>query len=336
MSHTPVLFSPRADTWGRQVHATCFAPARLVPTVRAGAMRPGRPSASHLPMRMQVQEASTSRRDTLRSAALFAGCLLLGQGAAGPAAAKLDPRLPTPDDLLVYMGAGCFWHVQHELIVAENKILGRDANTYTAVAGYAGGTKVGSDSKVCYHNMMGDSDYGKMGHTEVVAVKIPNDRLLFFMEAFLNLFDARGIRADPQDAGGEYRTALGLPGGIDNPAVKVLKEFASEKGMKVLAGKGNEPDTLKDRVIYVYDTEAFPFYPGELYHQYHNDMMADYGKEYRAMRSVAEERGALTVSKCPGDAKFFTSTKAGASMNPSAGANSVSAPPNAKPKIAFD
>ena len=91
------------------------------------------------------------------------------------------------------MGAGCFWHVQHELIVAENKILGRDANTYTAVAGYAGGTKVGSDSKVCYHNMMGDSDYGKMGHTEVVAVKIPNDRLLFFMEAFLNLFDARGI-----------------------------------------------------------------------------------------------------------------------------------------------
>merc|ERR1711966_52815 len=253
-----------------------------------------------------------------------------------PAAAKLDPRLPTPDDLLVYMGAGCFWHVQHELIVAENKILGRDANTYTAVAGYAGGTKVGSDSKVCYHNMMGDSDYGKMGHTEVVAVKIPNDRLLFFMEAFLNLFDARGIRADPQDAGGEYRTALGLPGGIDNPAVKVLKEFASEKGMKVLAGKGNEPDTLKDRVIYVYDTEAFPFYPGELYHQYHNDMMADYGKECRAMRSVAEERGALTVSKCPGDAKFFTSTKAGASMNPSAGANSVSAAPDSKPKIAFD
>ena len=103
MSHAPVLFSPRAHTWGRQVHATCFAPARLVPTVRAGAMRPGRPSASHLRMRMQVQEASTSRRDTLRSAALFAGCLLLGQGAAGPAAAKLDPRLPTPDDLLVYL-----------------------------------------------------------------------------------------------------------------------------------------------------------------------------------------------------------------------------------------
>jgi len=260
---------------------------------------------------VSLGDKATSRRSALRSAALVAGSLLLGQGAPEPAAAKLDPRLPTPDDLLVYMGAGCFWHVQHELIVAENKILGRDANSYTAVAGYAGGTKVGENSKVCYHNMKEDADYGKMGHTEVVAVKIPNDRVLYFMQAFLDLFDARGIRADPQDAGGEYRTALGLPGGIENDAIGVLKQFAAEKGMKVLPGKGNEADTLKDRIIYVYDTQAFPFYPGELYHQYHNDMGQDYGKEYAAMRSLAEKRGALSVSSCPGDAKFLTSTKEG-------------------------
>jgi hypothetical protein len=38
----------------------------------------------------------------------------------------------------------------------------------------------------------------------------------------------------------QYRTALGLPGGIENDAVSVLKEFAEQKGMTVLPGKGNE------------------------------------------------------------------------------------------------
>jgi len=252
--------------------AACFSPSAL-PLATGRAARPARCST---PLSMQLE----SRRSVLASAALAAGSVVLGQTSfAAPASAKLDPRLPTPDDLTIYVGAGCFWHVQHEMIVAEQKILGRDGKTFTSVAGYAGGTKVGDDSKVCYHNMLGDSDYGKMGHTEVVAVKVPNDRLLFFMEAFLDLFDASGVRADPQDVGGEYRTALGLPGGMENDAVPVLVDFAKEKGMKVLPGKGNEKDTLKDRTIYVYDTAQFPFYPGELYHQYHNDMAVDYGSE---------------------------------------------------------
>jgi hypothetical protein len=68
-------------------------------------------------------------------------------GFAAPASAKLDPRLPTPDDLTIYVGAGCFWHVQHEMIVAEQKILGRGKSTFTAVVGYAGGTKVGQENK---------------------------------------------------------------------------------------------------------------------------------------------------------------------------------------------
>ena len=51
-----------------------------------------------------------SRRAVLGSAgALIAGNVL---EKIAPASAKLDPRPPTPDDLLVYFGAGCFWHVQ--------------------------------------------------------------------------------------------------------------------------------------------------------------------------------------------------------------------------------
>jgi hypothetical protein len=34
--------------------------------------------------------------------------------------------------------------------------------------------------------------------------------------------------------------------------------------MKLVEGKGNEGDTLKDKSIYVYDTKSFPFYPGEV------------------------------------------------------------------------
>ena len=32
--------------------------------------------------------------------------------------------------------------------------------------------------------------------------------------------------------------------------------------MKLIPGKGDEQDTLKDKTIFVYDTEQFPFYPG--------------------------------------------------------------------------
>lgn len=132
------------------------------------------------------------------AAAVLAGNLL--QGAPAPSAAA---RLP--DDVLLYVGAGCFWHVQHEMTVAEQKLLGRDGDSFTAIAGYAGGSKLGKDGKVCYHNMAFDSDYGKLGHTEVVAVRVPQDSVPGFVEAYVNLFNGKGVRADPQDQGGEYR-----------------------------------------------------------------------------------------------------------------------------------
>jgi hypothetical protein len=40
---------------------------------------------------------------------------------------------------------------------------------------------------------------------------------------------------------------------------------------------------------------------GELYHQYHDDMVEKYGPDYAAMRQPAVARGTLAVSKCPGD-----------------------------------
>jgi hypothetical protein len=105
---------------------------------------------------------------------------------------------------LCYFGVGCFWHVQHELWKAEQQLLGRSVQECTALAGYAGGKKVGKDGTVCYHNFLGQSDYGKLGHSEVVALTIPDQKLESIARAYFDLF-VNGERADPQDAGSEYR-----------------------------------------------------------------------------------------------------------------------------------
>jgi len=260
--------------------ASCFAMRIHLPATAANGAR-----AASVASGLHMSAVPSSRRAFLGSATVVAGGLLLGESA--PVAAETRP--PAADDVLIYVGAGCFWHVQHEMTVAEQVLLGRDGQSFTAVAGYAGGSQIGKDGKVCYHNMAFDSDYGRMGHTEVVGIRVPDDSVASFAEAFVGLFNAKGIRADPQDQGGEYRSAVGLPGGIKHPAVDVLVAAAAKKKMKVLAGRGDEDDTLRDRSIYVYDTAEFPFHAGELYHQYHNDMIENYGNlpQSRHQYSVA-------------------------------------------------
>eukprot|EP00286_Rhodomonas_abbreviata_P024271 CAMPEP_0181312608 /NCGR_PEP_ID=MMETSP1101-20121128/13791_1 /TAXON_ID=46948 /ORGANISM="Rhodomonas abbreviata, Strain Caron Lab Isolate" /LENGTH=267 /DNA_ID=CAMNT_0023419477 /DNA_START=72 /DNA_END=875 /DNA_ORIENTATION=- len=222
-------------------------------------------------------------------------------GVAGMAIGVLGQVQPTSADTMdiqVYFGSGCFWHVQHEMIVAEGKILGRSEKDSTAIAGYAGGTKVGTDGKVCYHNMNDDSDYGDMGHSEAVGVKIPESNFPEFVTEFFDLF-IDGERADPQDRGGEYRSVLGIPGGVKGAMFPIAKDAASKKGMTLVEGKGDDPDTLRTKTVFVYDTALFPFYPGEVYHQYHDDMVYKYGAKYKANRKEAVKDGKIKPTGCP-------------------------------------
>ena len=39
----------------------------------------------------------------------------------------------------VYFGLGCFWHMQHEFVMAEKNFLFRTDDELTSYAGYAGG-----------------------------------------------------------------------------------------------------------------------------------------------------------------------------------------------------
>ena len=89
----------------------------------------------------------------------------------------------------VYFGVGCFWHIQHEFVEAERTLLGRGDAELTSLTGYAGGLAVGEEGRLCYHNLRGIADYGKLGHGEVVGLKLPQDKIVDFSEVYFGLYD---------------------------------------------------------------------------------------------------------------------------------------------------
>jgi peptide methionine sulfoxide reductase MsrA len=236
-------------------------------------------------------EPSISRRVLLAT--------LLGTAAATPFAAQVAHAA---DDEAVYFGAGCFWHMQHEFIQAERDLLGRDLDTQlSATAGYAGGTKTDGQGRVCYHNFQNVADYGRLGHGEVVGLTLPSDKIAEFGKVYFSLLDPKTKdRVDPMDRGAEYRSLLGLPGGTSHPAYPGIQEAAQAAGVTLKRGQGNDGDTLGKKLVWVYDTQTFPFYQAEVYHQYHNDFQsAPYGKAYNQMGSQAFEDGRLKLTGCP-------------------------------------
>jgi len=224
---------------------------------------------------------------------LVALAVVVVVAAGGSKAARAE------SDVGVFFGQGCFWHVQHEVVKKEISFLGRDGSSVTALVGYAGGTKVGDKGRVCYHNIAMAPDYGSMGHTEVVNVKIPESKLGEFAKDYLDeAAKSKYGRHDPQDRGTEYRSAIGLPGGMDSPLFKQI-EAANEGRLQLLRGMGNDEDTVGTKKVWVYDSDKFPFYQGEIYHQFHDDMADKYGDKYHKMKDSAFSRGSLKSVECP-------------------------------------
>ena len=153
---------------------------------------------------------------------------------------------------------------QHEVVEAERKLLGRGDKELTSLTGYAGGKSTDKEGRVCYHNFQSIADYGKLGHGEVVGMTIPESSIGDFAKVYFSLFTDKGERVDPMDRGGEYRSLLGLPGGSNHPMYPTVLEAANEKGMKLVLGKGNDPDTLGKKMVFVMDSNKFPFYQAEV------------------------------------------------------------------------
>lgn len=89
----------------------------------------------------------------------------------------------------VYIGCGCFWHLQHSVAVFERDALGRGGGQLTCKTGYAGGKKKDKEDRVCYHNANNIADYGKLGHGEVVEVELPSDRVVDVARLYFAQFD---------------------------------------------------------------------------------------------------------------------------------------------------
>lgn len=160
--------------------------------------------------------------------------------------------------------------------------------------------KTDKEGRVCYHNFQGVADYGKLGHGEVVGMKIPTSSIGDFAAEYFSLFDNNGQRVDPGDRGTEYRSLLGLSGGSSHPGYPVVKAAADAKGMVLKDGKGNDADTLGTRIVYVMDSNQFPFFQAEVYHQFHNDFQSPpYGKKYNDLVKEAFEDGRVTDTGCP-------------------------------------
>lgn len=199
----------------------------------------------------------------------------------------------------IYMGQGCFWHVQHEVVKLEANDLSRQPTEVTGLSGYAGGNEVGGKGEVCYHNMAMAPDYGRMGHTEVVNVSVPEEKVGDFAKAY---FDAAAKypfgRADPQDRGTEYRSAIGIPGGMDGPLFKAVE--ASNAGrFDLLRGQGNDADTVGTKKVWVYDSNQFPFHQAEIYHQFHDDMLERYSEKYHGLKKMLVNQGTIQKVACP-------------------------------------
>lgn len=184
--------------------------------------------------------ASSSRRDFFAKTSAAAASAFVSSSAGNAAA---------DDELVdVYFGCGCFWHVQHEFVEAERNILNRSDSAITARAGYAGGKAGALDGKVCYHNAKSISDYGKLGHAEVVGIQIPAGKFEDFAIEYCKLFDKDGLRPDQfGDRGAEYRNLVGVPGGKDSPYAKLLVDASVKTGDKLdfAVGKGDDKDLPK-------------------------------------------------------------------------------------------
>jgi peptide methionine sulfoxide reductase MsrA len=239
------------------------------------------------------QHAPSLNRRTCIAGVLSASTLpLLGAPAAKAVEEEID----------VYFGCGCFWHVQHEFVEAERTILNRGDMELTSYTGYGGGTAGSVNGKVCYHNAMQVADYGKLGHAEAVGMRIPPSQFGLIAEEYCKLFSKDGLRPDQLgDRGTEYRNVVGVPGGVNSPYAKELVAASVKQGDKLdfAAGKGDDAD--RRGLVWIYDTAKYPFYLGEVYHQFHDGFAfgEDYPKVYNDLSAKKVKAGQLRDAGCP-------------------------------------
>lgn len=227
-------------------------------------------------------------------------CLaLLVSGFVANATATLDN-----ESVRIYFGNGCFFAHQYLFVEGfERKVLGRPDAQLTAIQGYGGSTKTGNHGSACYHNAEGYSDYGALGHAEVVEVVVPLDYLqqafVVYFGSFVQFDEGQWSRPDVYDQGSEYRSVLGVPGGMGNKRVLEAIKAADTKNITIRPGLGSDPDDFGANSVYIMDSDKFPFVQAELCLQFHDDSQVTYPAAYHNLHQGFEKRGRLASTTCP-------------------------------------
>ena len=219
----------------------------------------------------------------------------------------------------IILGNGCFWEREYAYVNVEQRCsakyptphcahpFGRSDAEVTSVVGYFGGLRVSPSGRVCYHHAGGGADlYSALGHAEATRVRLDPGRrraqAAALLADFFASFGADGSRPDPGDAGGAYRSVLGLPGGVHSDLYPAAQAARARHGpqMTLRAGRGGEADARG--VVWVYDSAALAFHPAELYHQFHSNFgpPTPYEAAYtRTLRRAQIRLGRVGRTACP-------------------------------------
>jgi peptide methionine sulfoxide reductase MsrA len=231
------------------------------------------------------------------------------------AASSISTTLSGNGSVQLYFGNGCFFARQNLFIDQfEQKVLGRKNDQLTSIAGYAGSTRIGPDGSACYHNPQNFSDYGALGHAEVVELHVPIDSLAhafsIYFGSFIEVDTGTWARPDYYDQGAEYRSLVGVPGGFANSKVLKAMRDANVHNLTLQVGRGSDPDTFSTNTVFVMDTSDFPFIQAELCLQFHDDSIAKYPATYHSLAQDLEANGRLKPSRCPANYICNSTTRA--------------------------
>jgi len=174
----------------------------------------------------------------------------------------------------VYFGSACAQLTQRDLISVERRPpFSRSMDSVTAKVGYATGRSIPEGYSVCYYNAPLESYYEDYAYAQVVEVllDIKNETSQFaavFSEYFnivaeisTNLKSSAFLR--------RKRNVVGVPGGFDGPYKNMLESISTSR--LPLAQGDRDLTWFDDSVVYVYDSDEFPFFLGETYTQWHDN-----------------------------------------------------------------
>jgi len=225
----------------------------------------------------------------------------------------------------IWFGEGCFWERQWPYANIELDPQGpfnRTNETVSSRVGYAGSKEAGPDGLVCYHSSDGASDYEMLGQAEAVRVTLDGgkekDQFAALCKDFFESFTFTGdgfVRPDPGDIGSAYRVAVAFPGGVKGSLYPILSaanqklEAKYNKSMTLKADATGNTTQDEFNTVWVMDSDEFPFFLGEQYHQFHADFhpTGNYPDWYQTnLWKLQIQLGNIPKGGCPDGDHYLT------------------------------